>query len=166
MNYSLSDKDMLKLVPDTNIITYDKLQNYNRIDDVLKNNMCVILYLTKKNYGHWTCIFKYDNNTIQIFDSYGTKPDNQIQWIPQYFKSYKNVGIPYLTYLLYQSPYNINYNNYRLQKMNNKITTCGRWCAVRLWFKHLDEEEFNNMFKKYKNKDKIIVEMTKNKLGL
>lgn len=164
MDYSLSDLDLKNNI-DANIVSYSNIKNYRTIDDLLGDTgKCFILYETKKNMGHWTCLYKY-KNTVYFFDSYGNNLDLQQNFIPKQIN--KSLGQEHkkLVELLYKSPYKIEFNEYQLQKLGRGINTCGRWCLIRLENPELSIEEFKNLFSKKKlgsiQKDNMIYELTK-----
>lgn len=141
-NKALSDTDILNLIDHkANLVTYSQLTKVNNIDQIFgKYNACVILYLTKKNYGHWCCIIKR-GNVIEFFDPYGLKPDEALNFdINPYFREVSNQIFPHLTYLLFKSHKIIEYNDYQFQKFKKDIKTCGRHVAVRLLFKNMPLE--------------------------
>ena len=161
----LSSDDMLRALGyKCNLITYSEIKNYKNINDILgKYNKCILLYETKKNYGHWTCIYKnHTKNTIFFFDSYGFIIDDQLDFIPKNNKKMLNSNYRYLTNLLYKSKCRIEYNQYQLQKMNPSIATCGRWVIARLAYIELSVDEFYYNFEDIKNKDFYITVLTDN----
>ena len=151
-NISLSDDDVLSLIDgQANLITYSSLANINNIDDILKPyGACVILYLTEKGYGHWTCLFKRTKDKLEYFDSYGKEPDDGLDWdIPEYFRKEAHEDLPHLTCLLYHSPYIITYNHHAFQKKGKNITTCGRHVAFRLICRNMKLKDYIDLFKGY-----------------
>ena len=65
-----------------NIITYDNIHLYKDLDELLGDSKaCILLYLTKENYGHWCCVYENDDGHIIFFDSYGFIPDDQLNFI-------------------------------------------------------------------------------------
>jgi hypothetical protein len=168
MEISLSGNQIIKaLNNDTQILTYENIVKCDTIDDLFENyDNAVILYLTDTNYGHWTCIFK-NNNVVFFFDSYGTKPDGQFKSIPDYINKMHQQTYKYLTDLLYHCPYEVRFNQYKLQKHGEGINTCGRWVIERLRNKDLNENEFANIFlKSGMNPDKLVTLLTKNVVKL
>lgn len=152
-DYSLSDKDVMKIVNGhANFITYDKLQDVTNIDEILSPyGSCIILYLTKPNYGHFVSLNlvgpKMDS--LEHFDSYGIIPDDELHEFPISDSLREQLGedYPYLLQLMYDSPYDLSFNEYKLQSKNNDVKTCGRWAAMRTFLKHLPLEEFADIFK-------------------
>lgn len=166
--YSLSNFDIQELLKGkANLLTYLELKEYDNIDDVLgKYGACVILYLSSLNYGHWCCIFRSPKkNTLEYFDPYGYTVDYALKFAPEHFRKVNGLEYPHLTYLLYNSPYNIEYNNYKFQKLGNGINTCGRHVVTRLLLRYLTIEQYNKLMKKYKNikPDDFVTIITENK---
>jgi len=154
---SLSDTDIKRFLKNkTKIIQYKELSKYNNIDDLLyPYGHVILLYMTGHNYGHWTLIMRRGQNEIHFFDSYGYKPDEEFNFIDNEFRAVSNQIYKKIVFMLLNSPYNITYNEYKLQSKSTKkqqISTCGRWCLGRLINGHLDEHQFAEFFKG-KNKD-------------
>ena len=162
---SLSSTDLMRIMRNQcKIYTYNELSRIKSLDQLFGPYNCVfILYETRKNYGHW-CVLTRDHNRITFFDSYGIFPDMELKWTPQAFRRRNNMILPHLTSLLYhdKSGREIHYNNHRLQRMNKKIATCGRWCAVfALMHSFCPVELFADHFLHYTNNpDKHITDLT------
>lgn len=153
----LSDEEVLELCDNkANLMTYKDLHKYKNIDDVLgKHKACVILVETKPNFGHWCCLFKYPNkNTLEWYDSYGYKPDDELDFVEEDYKRNNNMNYPHLTKLLYggSKKYNIEYNDKNNQSEKSNISTCGRYCGMRLKLRDLDNKKFNKMLSSLSNK--------------
>lgn len=148
MDRASSGTEVLNMVNgQANLITYSQLPQFNSIDQVLSGNgSCFILYqTTKENYGHWCALIRRGTNGIELFDSYGIIPDDELKWTKADIKRVLNQDYPYLTYLLYKSGKSIEYNDVPLQGRGN-IKTCGRWSAARIINKHVSIEEFDKFF--------------------
>jgi hypothetical protein len=118
-----TDKDLLKAI-DTNIVEHRNLYKYSNIDQILKNDACIIFYdRTSGNVGHWCCIIRR-GDSIEYFDSYGRPPS-----FPKYIHGDK----PYLLNLLKKSRYYVYYNPYNFQSKG--VATCGRHVVMRILFK-------------------------------
>lgn len=146
---SLSNFDVMNLVNnEANLVLYPDIKNYKNIDSLLgKYQACIILYLTKENYGHWCCIFKQTPHIIQFFDSYGEMVDSALDYnMDPYFKKHGGMDLPLLTRLLLDAydKYEIRFNNFKFQEDKKDVNTCGRFCVVRLWLRNLNEYEFRN----------------------
>lgn len=161
---SLSNFELLKMVKEkANLLLYPELIKYNNIDKALgKFGALILLYETSKNYGHWVGVFKRDKNTIEHFDSYGLFPDDELKFIPEYFRDTNNERLPHLTALLYKSGYNIEYNDHKLQQKMKDVNTCGRWVGMRLLLRNLHIDEFIKIFinNKCLNPDDIVTLMS------
>jgi hypothetical protein len=146
-----------------NFLTYPELFKYDNIEDALgPYKKLILLYLTQKDFGHYVCVFINDYDELHFFDSYGDMPDDQLKYIPEYFRYDSGQYIPHLTYLLWKSDNDVFFNEFKLQKMSPKIATCGRWCIGRLLLPNLTEKEFADIFLNKKDSpDKIITNMTK-----
>lgn len=165
-NIALSDKEVLRLVDGrAKIILYPQFAKMNSIEDALQPyGACFILFLSQPNYGHWCCLFRR-GNTLEFFNPYGGYPDDTLEYIPWKFRDISNQNFTYLTKLLIESPYNLEYNEHKFQKMKSDIKTCGRHCAVRLMFRDLTLEDYYDMLKKLSkifkmNFDKIVTLLT------
>lgn len=164
-DYALSNADISHLLKGKiNIFTYPQLAQFNTIDDILyPYGQAIILYLSKPNFGHWISVIKYPHsNTVEVFDSYGQidgkvlYPDDELKWISKSKRKQLGENYPYLTRLLLNSPYNIEFNPHKLQSTKNNISTCGKWAVLRVLFKNLNNDQFNDLFRGIKNKDKVV----------
>lgn len=163
MEISLSGEQIRKALDNkTQILRYSDILKCDTIDDLLgAHDNAVILYLTDTNYGHWTCVFK-NEMAVYFFDSYGTKPDDQFKTIPSWVNESEKQTYKMLTDLLYHCPYEVRFNQYKLQKHGANINTCGRWVIERLRNTELDETEFANAFlKSGMSPDRLVTELTK-----
>lgn len=147
-NKALSDAEVLKLIDGkANMVMYRNLHKFNDIDEILgPHGACILLFEAKPNYGHWCCLFKLDNNTIEFFNPYGGYPDDSLDFISDKFKKQSNQDQPYLSQLMLDSPYDLTYNEFPFQKVGKNIKSCGRWCAVRLICKNMSLENFADFF--------------------
>lgn len=151
MNYSLSETDLRKyLGKDLVIKKYSDLANINNIDTYMADkDFIVILYRSTSNYGHWTCLLKHDKfNSYEFFDSYGIQPDRQLISMPLRIRNAFGQESPILAALLLDSDRKIEYNNFKLQKLDDKIATCGKWVTMRCLMNELPIEVFGKLFSK------------------
>jgi len=164
MDKSLSGYEILNMLDNKcNLIVYPDLQNYKDIDEVLGKYGCtVILYLTSKDYGHWVCLIKHKDNVIEFFDSYGLPLDKEFGFITREKRNYLKQNLPYLSKLLYNSPYQVIYNDVKLQKDKKDINTCGRHVIMRIVNRNLDVDDYANILKtnKYYSPDEIVTILT------
>ena len=160
INKSLSGREVLNLLDHKcNLVQYSDLHKISTIDELLgQHKKCVLLYQTSHNYGHWCCVWQY-NDTIFFFDSYGSKPDTQLNFIPHDMKTELNSNHNYLIRLMYKSGKKVEFNQYQFQSRDPEVASCGRWCINRLRFPEISIDEYHTIFKdasKYINKDELI----------
>lgn len=161
---SLSNEDILRMCDNkVNIFTYPELLKFNSIDQVLyPHNAAIILYMTRENFGHWVAVIRTADNIIEHFDSYGLKPDKELKFISNYFRRESGQLQPHLTYLYYKCPYQVSYNQYKLQKLKKDVNTCGRFAALRVLLKELPLDNFYKLFQgdKYLDSDDRVALIT------
>jgi hypothetical protein len=139
-------KDILKRIK-TNIVYYEDLKKYKRIEDLLyPYDSAILMYKSQPYYGHWVCIFK-NKKGIEFFDSYGDKPDEEKKHISKSFLLESGQFNDMMLDLLIDAAdrYNIFYNEHKIQ--DNKASTCGKHCILRLMMKELDTDEYYNFIK-------------------
>lgn len=163
MNYSLTDKDLSVLVPGCKVVIYNALDQYASIDQLL-SKPCVILFeVSRRRHGHYVCMFK-EGGTCFFFDSYGIGIEEQKDYVSR--RMLKRVN--YISRLLKESAYKVDYNPHCYQGKTS--ATCGRWCAVRLNNRALNDSEFfewvSGLCKQYHvSPDELVVALTKPILG-
>ena len=80
MKTPLSDSDLERFLGsdvDSQILKYSDLKKYHDMNQLLPLNKSykIILIEYEKNVGHWICMLRYNNN-LEIFNSFGTKHDD------------------------------------------------------------------------------------------
>lgn len=144
--YSLSSRDIQDLLPGVDVKLYGELSDVRRLDELFENpwNATVLLYETSEGYGHWVCVLRRGKRVVECFDSYGYVPDDQLGFIPATFRRKSEQDYPHLTKLLYESGYNVHYNDHPLQSHRKGVNTCGRWVVYRIRNAKLSEDAFAN----------------------
>ena len=157
---AMSDTDLLNLVDgQAKIEVYPNLYKYHSIDELLYPfDGCFLLFCEKPRQGHWVLIHRLPNNHIEFFNSYAGFPDDSLKYISKSFKKQSNQDYPYLSKLLYECPYKIDYNEFKLQKSGMTTQSCGRWCAIRYLLSNLTLKDFAKLFKK--NGDELVTWLT------
>jgi hypothetical protein len=163
-DYSLTNDDV-KVYMDNRvkIVAYYDLHKYNSIDELLyPYDKVVIMYsMTERNNGHWVCLFRnYDRKEIEFFDSYGIIIDDQLSYSKsEKFNADNHQDHFYLTKLLAkEDKYTIIYNEVLLQEFNPEITTCGRWCLLRLCNTDIDLEDFRELVNLEANDERLTLD--------
>ena len=148
MDKALSDSEIWQsLDGNSRIMSYQESLKYPTIDLLLgPSKAAVILYETSHNRGHWTCVFKRGPNIVSVFDSYGMFPDSQRSRINPKFRALSGQTNAHLSYLLKASPYELEYNSTPFQKEGAGISTCGRWCVLRLRNRALSPDDFERRY--------------------
>lgn len=160
---SLSSDDLINIISptDVNIIEYEELMNYNDIEELFnKSDNIIILYQTKRNYGHWVTLLRY-GNTCEYYDSYGEPPDHELFLSKETIRNMGGEMIPHLSALLKDAgdrlKYKVIYNNIQVQKFHNDVNTCGRYAALRVKLNHINLNRFNSLLLGQKYIPDIIV---------
>ena len=158
---STNEDYLINNTPKSKVLTYNELTNYDTLDNLFDNkDVIYLLYESRKNFGHWCCLMKKDNGNIEFFDSYGIFPDQELKWTNKTFREKNNMILPHLTALLYNCPYQIEYNNHKLQKQEPDVNTCGKWCLLRALSKDIcNIDKFASFFKNNKHfePDELVV---------
>jgi hypothetical protein len=155
----LSDEDIAYITKGKcNIMKYEQLASLNSLDEVMyPHGACILLYETEKNFGHWVALIKEpgsgkdkQKNVVEFFDSYGVAPDEELRMVPEYFRRSsgqtldKKTGGGILTELIDASPYQIQWNQVDFQEDNKSTNTCGRWAALRVLWRAVSLDKFQN----------------------
>lgn len=119
-----------------NFVLYSKINLYNDIMQILKPEYgykCLLLYdLPNGKIGHFVCLFLRNKKIIEYFDSYG--------YLPLHLKKQKR----YLDILLYNSKFDIEYNDKEIQTNNTYV--CGCYCIFRMILSEHNDKDFNKLF--------------------
>ena len=140
----LSNDDIQRKV-DCKFLPYDHLHLIKSINELLPK--CLLLYQIWEGYGHFCCVFENEEG-LNFFDPVGIKIDDELKVIDSQRRQQTYQDHPYLSKLFYDSGKRIIYNEYKLQHMGT--ATCGQFCAIRLKYSYLFNDEFRNAFKPYK----------------
>lgn len=163
----MSDTDIKMYDPSIRVVKYSELQNYKTINQLLKKKKDYIILLIEDemNSGHFVAILRYTHKSynkpvIEYFNSYGYKPSFELSKIDNNINNELGQNEPWLNYLLDSAldKYIVIYNTKRLQKLQNGINTCGKWCILRitlLKYRNYDLVEFINYIDTLKKKYKL-----------
>jgi len=167
-SYSLSNFDISKMIPTLKILSYPNLLKCRTIDEALdhKGRLMILYLTTDKSTGHWICLLKRGKK-IEFFDPYGNlKPDEESEWVSKSKLIEFGQDTHYLTKLLKECPYKVVYNKFPFQSANKDISTCGRHCLTRLYFKHLSLPEYTQVvLDSGDNPDDFVTNFTHNLIG-
>jgi hypothetical protein len=159
-NDPISEVDVDKYLPNSRIIEYKDLGQYNTIEELLPfdNSYCFILYVTEATedsvIGHWMVItrsIQNDQETIECFESYGYPIEYPLkEWMTEAERVRLGENIMYLSNLLDKTDLQVIYNNVPFQnRYNFDIKTCGRYAIYRT-MKMLDGMSLEDFYKHMK----------------
>ena len=141
MGEFLTDDDIHRFLgQDTQIVKYSQLKFAPNIEVLLPEAKCQIIILVESSYnkGHW-CSIARDGFKIIAFDSYGSKIDTEMSYIPSRMRALLGEQEDEIKKLMKRSPgYSFEYNKIKFQSMKKEYgvvpATCGRWCVLFVWF--------------------------------
>lgn len=131
----LGDDDIRAYFPNSKIIVYSDLSKYKDLEELLPKDkdFAFILLESSPNRGHWTALSRYnDGNTIEIFDSYGGRPDSQLRWNKESTNEKLGQGKKLLSEHLRNWKGNVVYNPIKYQSDGDDVNTCGRHVCYRI----------------------------------
>jgi hypothetical protein len=143
-----------------NLVLYSDIHKYNDLESLLgQYNRCIILYIWKKinghNSGHWISICKTKDNKIRFTDSYGAIPDKPLEKLTRFERERLNQDYKYLSDLLINSKYELEYMDKVLQNKTSKV--CGYYSILSCIMADRPLKEFENLFSKNtKDNDKLV----------
>lgn len=131
INEPLSNNALSQFIDERpNIVSYAEISTMTNINQIFKNNKnYAILFLAtqSQNNGHWELIMQ-DTNNIYFFDSYGLKPCQMIDILPNKLGQNNNLLV-----LMNESPKNCYYSDKKYQLLENDSQTCGRYVTLCLY---------------------------------
>ena len=135
----MTDDDLMRyLGNDIEVIKYVELEKYQDIREVLPydKSFQIILIEYFKNTGHWITLLRY-NNTIEVFNSFGTKHDEEDFIGSNEINYYLGQSHLFLNILLEKEldrkdSMEIVYNKIKYQIKHDDVNTCGRHVTNRL----------------------------------
>lgn len=156
MQESLSNFEIEKVLPGARCLTYRQLKQYTSLEQLFRDApYAIILYELEPNYGHWVMLMRQGKYN-EFFDSYGGMPDTQMDDIDNVTKNRFGYDYPHIARLLYKSNRPCQYNDVQLQKYDDNVQTCGKWCVVRAMMNHMLVDDFSRGFKQYNNPDEFV----------
>lgn len=159
----LTDSQIQNYLPGCRVILYSMLEQIHNIDAAIPRNGLFILFPGKfETQGHWVVLFK-EGSTLYYYDPYGQEID-QAQLYKQ--GGWDDNGWRRLTFLLSQSKYNIDWNNWQQQSADfDNVTDCGWWCLCRIKLRHFTTDQFGYVWRVKEGEtlpDDLVEEFVKN----
>jgi hypothetical protein len=129
----ISDALIKQYLPDANIIMYNQLPRYKNIEELLPHDKSyfVLMYQDSPNTGHWTVVLR-QKNTVEYFDSYGSYPDKDLNWVSKEKRHSLGIDGKYLSNLFNKTKLKVVYNTEPYQASGKEIATCGRHVVFRI----------------------------------
>lgn len=169
LGYALSDQDIMRLNPRTKLLLYEDVKRYPSIDHLLHPfDSVIILYEWERtrdaSIGHYITVNRVNDGIVEHFDSYGIKPDKELDQLKDSSPAFRKMtgqDQKYLLNLYAKARSPIAYNQYKLQSLDDGVATCGRYAVLRSRYKHMPLDEFARIFTgKRETPDQIAVKMT------
>ncbi len=147
----MSDSEVRAWLPRANLMTYPTfaaaVQRGMTLEEFLgPGRAAVILYELKPRSGHYIGVFERDTGAIEVFDSLGYVPDDELNFIPEAFRKRSNQDHTWLLWLLNKSGRKVEYNELSLQRDVPGVATCGRWVIWRIANRDMPLTKFDNFF--------------------
>ena len=158
-NKELTINDIMSMSMGKFLVKADRDLNVNDVFQTIKDKAIIVLLLRGKSMnGHYVAITINDNNqAISMYDPYGFHLDALSDVAGQEIANF-------LFELQTALPrYKLEMNMTRIQKLNDNISTCGRYALMRCFCKKLSNAQFNELIEGpliLKNSDDIITAMT------
>lgn len=143
-----SDTNMRRLCEGkVNIMTYAEAIAKGDINAVLgEHKAAIILFEIEDGYGHWVAVFEVSPTMCEWFDSYGLAPEEELTLIPAQFRREHGQTEAQLVPMIDRQYKELIYNSKPFQSNAKEMSTCGRWCAMRIQLRKLSLKSFQNMF--------------------
>ena len=152
--HALSGADIMDFVDGkTRVLAYESLGHYDSLEQILSpHGSAIVLYQTAPRQGHWVALIRRSNHTLEFYDSYGFRPDEELKFDNSFhLKIHGGRLTPHLTRLIQDGGWRVIYNKCKLQKNLDDINTCGRYAALRVKWKHIPMKQFNDLLLKNKH---------------
>ena len=164
IGFSLNSEDLMEICDnETIIVPYSKLADVNDLSEILDefDNFIVFYETTSKRVGHYACVIYHRNKKIlEFFDSYG-QSDATLLGYSRTSYNYSR-GEMTLSYLMQQFCTNNGVrqvvNSIQLQSADfEDVSTCGRYCGIRIRFRYLEINDFIKMLRGSRNDPDYLV---------
>jgi hypothetical protein len=134
-----------------NILAYPVLEQFSDLEEVFEGkDHAIILFETRKGFGHWISISKIGENQLEYFDPIGVGIDEELDLIPTQTRIELGEVEPHLTVLIRKSGKHIKVNKRKVQETAEDVNTCGRWATARIMFEEVQLNKFLDSMTKNK----------------
>jgi len=149
----LDASEVIDKVPGCRFIAYENMHLVKSVRELLPRTL--ILYQLAK-VGHFCCVFN-NQEGINFFDPMGMFPDDELTIINPTKAHQTHQDFTYLVKLLSDGSGGCIWNEYKYQ--TSGTSTCGMWCAIRMIYSDLTNQEFHHVFRNIPNKDMVIANL-------
>ena len=115
MDYCVTSEDIESIFGSKcRVMLYNQLSNIPNLMKFLSRvKFLFVLYNYADDFGHWIVLFKSPKykNTVEFFDSYGTKPDYQLMEFTPLQREDNGMDYPALTELFLRGKCKVEYND-------------------------------------------------------
>ena len=141
--YPLSDSEIQKITGHK-LIIYPELHKFDTFEHLLhmNNGSVIIMYMQSDNYGHYCCINKISDREVEFYDPYGLFPDKQLKFSSKDVNRQNKQDYTYLSWLMYNLPYKLSFNEHKFQAKAPPVQTCGFHCSHRIKHKNLPLKQY------------------------
>ena len=135
--------DEIKKITGKYPILYSDLKNYTikKLLSGIGDYQVLLLQTLTKLEGHYVALFDRPEG-IYYFDSYGLGPPDSYKEYTKYDEELPN----YLSRILLTSGKPIISNTYDYQSWTRSTSTCGRYSALRIHLRDLNNDQFHSLF--------------------
>lgn len=144
MSYSVTSNELTDAMNKQAIIMkYSEFIEFGLFKIFAKTNFLILLVKSPMiDMQHYICVLmNHKNKSIIFYDSYGMN-FNELSKLMGIDSTFFNNQLYSLADNL---KYKIDINTRQMQKMDDKINTCGRWVLMRAQYNNMSNKEFNNM---------------------
>lgn len=130
--YNVSNLDILRKIKYRPLksIEYKDLYKLKSLLKLLPNNKLslLVIYFNTDVGGHWTLLVR-TSNVLSYCDSYGMRPDSELQLIPREVRqeNHENHQLTNLLNNMIRKGFTLTYNQHKFQKLESGINTCGKY---------------------------------------
>ena len=126
----------------TKVVAYHLLAQYSTIDELLAEFDCaVILWEIKEWSGHFTAVYRDEQQQLHYFDPYGMSPMKD-----RTYATWDDANTPPLLQQLLEGTGFIQ-NKVEYQQWSADVNTCGRWTGLRVRTRlTVSAERFQQLF--------------------
>lgn len=136
----------LKVYEPQDLLQYNTLENmFSSLGDRI-----LVIFLSKPNFGHFTCFTKQSDSQCCFYESYGLQPDKLLSLSAESLSRMNNTNI--FETLSANSSMKLSFNSHvhQLQTRSDFEQTCGYHSSLRCKLYRMSNEEYDYFLKSSK----------------